>query len=221
MHADHWLDRWKQNRIGFHESVVNPYLPRHLSRFNLAPDDTIFLPLCGKAIDIAWLAQQGFKVIGIELSEIAIEAFFAEQELQYQQFEDDRFIIRRSGNISLIQGDYFELRQQDLPDCKMVYDRASLIAIDAPDRGAYADQMRSIVPEDIGILLITLDYDQSQMSGPPFAVSAKEVSQHYQAYYSIEILEQNDVLDERPRWRDQGLTRLSESVYHLTATLGK
>lgn len=221
MHADHWLDRWKQNRIGFHESAVNPYLPRYLSRFNLAPGDTVFLPLCGKAIDIAWLAQQGFKVIGIELSEIAIEAFFAEQELQYQQFEDDRFILRKSGNISLIQGDYFALRPQDLPDCKMVFDRASLIAIDALDRGAYADHMRSIVPENIDILLITLDYDQSQMSGPPFAVSVEEVNQHYQADYSIEVLEQNNVLDRRPRWRDQGLTCLNESVYHLAAIPGK
>lgn len=220
MHADHWLDRWKQDRIGFHESKVNPYLPRYLSRYNLEPGDTIFLPLCGKAIDIAWLAQQGFKVIGVELSEIAIEAFFAQQELQYQQFETDRFMLRKSGNISLIQGDYFELRKQDLPDCKMVYDRASLIAIDAVNRSAYAAHMRSIVPQDTGILLITLDYDQSQMNGPPFAVSREEVSQHYQAYYSIEVLEQNDVLDEKPRWRDQGLTRLSESVYHLTATPG-
>ena len=221
MHADHWLDRWKQDRIGFHESKVNPYLPSYLSRFNLAPGDTIFLPLCGKAIDIAWLAQRGFKVIGVELSEIAIEAFFAEQELQYQQFETDRFMLRKSGNISLIQGDYFKLRKQDLPDCKMVYDRASLIAIDAVNRGAYAAHMRSIVPQDTGILLITLDYDQAQMNGPPFAVSREEVSQYYQAYYSIELLEQNDVLDEKPRWRDQGLTRLSESVYHLAVTPGK
>ena len=221
MHADHWLDRWKQDRIGFHESKVNAYLPRYLSRFNLVPGDTIFLPLCGKAIDIAWLAQRGFKVIGVELSEIAIEAFFAEQELQYQQFETDRFMLRKSGNISLIQGDYFELRKQDLPDCKMVYDRASLIAIDAVNRGAYAAHMRSIVPQDTGILLITLDYDQAQMNGPPFAVSREEVSQYYQAYYSIELLEQNDVLDEKPRWRDQGLTRLSESVYHLAVAPGK
>lgn len=220
MHTDHWLDRWKQNRIGFHESVVNPYLPCYLPRFDLAQGDTIFLPLCGKAIDIAWLAQQGFKVIGVELSEIAIEAFFAEQKLPYQQCEYDRFILRQSGNISLIQGNYFELRQQDLPDCKMVYDRASLIAIDEADRSAYAAHMRSIVPQDTSILLITLDYDQSQMNGPPFAVSGEEVSQLYQAYYSIEMLEQNDVLDQRPRWREQGLTGLTESVFHLTAIPG-
>jgi thiopurine S-methyltransferase len=140
--------------------------------------------------------------------------------LQYQQFEYDRFILRQSGNISLIQGNYFELRQQDLPDCKMVYDRASLIAIDEVNRSAYAAHMRSIVPQDTSILLVTLDYDQTQMNGPPFAVSGEEVSQLYQAYYSIEMLEQNDVLDQRPRWREQGLTGLTESVFHLTATPG-
>ena len=215
MHPDQWLERWKQNRIGFHESTVNPYLSRYLPEFNLHQGDTIFLPLCGKAQDIAWLANQGFQVVGIELSEIAIEAFFSEHELLYQQFQSDRFILRKSGNISLIQGDYFDLQQEDLSACKLVYDRAALIAIDAANRGRYSNHMRSIVPNATSQLLITLDYDQTQMEGPPFAVSAEEVVQYYTPEYSLEMLEQNDVLDERPRWRDQGLTALTETVYRL------
>ena len=215
MRPDQWLERWKQNRIGFHESTVNPYLSRYLPEFNLHQGDTIFLPLCGKAQDIAWLANQGFQVVGIELSEIAIKAFFSEHELQYQQFQSDRFILRKSGNISLIQGDYFDLQQEDLSACKLVYDRAALIAIDAANRDRYSNHMRSIVPNATSQLLITLDYDQTQMEGPPFAVSAEEVVQYYTPEYSLEMLEQNDVLDERPRWRDQGLTALTETVYRL------
>ena len=221
MHPDQWLDRWKQDRIGFHESRVNPYLPRYLPRFNLKPGDTIFLPLCGKALDIAWLAEQGFQVIGIELSEIAIKSFFVEQGLAYQQFETDQFILRKSGNISLIQGDYFALQQEQLAGCKMVYDRASLIAIDADNRDRYSAHMRSIVPVDAGMLLITLEYEQAQMNGPPFAVLKPEVEQLYAAHYAIEVLEQNDVIDERPRWRDQGLTHLIESVYRLNNTVSQ
>jgi len=219
MHPDQWLDRWKQNKIGFHESRVNPYLPQYLPRFNLKPGDTIFLPLCGKALDIAWLAEQGFQVIGIELSEIAIKSFFAEQDLHYQQFETDQFILRKSGSISLIQGDYFALRQEHLADCKMVYDRASLIAIDADNRDRYCAHMRSIVPVDADMLLVTLEYEQAQMSGPPFAVLKQEVDQYYAAHYSIEVLEQNDVIDEKRRWRDQGLTHLIESAYRLNKTV--
>jgi len=221
MHPDQWLDRWKQNRIGFHESRVNPHLPQYLPRFHLKPGDIIFLPLCGKALDIAWLAEQGFQVIGIELSEIAIESFFDEQGLHYQQFETDRFILRKSGNISLIQGDYFTLQQEHLADCKMVYDRASLIAIDADNRDRYCSHMRSIIPADAGMLLITLEYEQAQMNGPPFAVLKPEIEQLYADHYAIETLEKNDVIDERPRWRDRGLTHLTESVYQLNKTVSQ
>ena len=216
MHADQWLDRWKQNRIGFHESTVNQYLQRYLSDFNLNSGDTIFLPLCGKAHDIAWLAQQRFQVVGIELSEIAIESFFSEHKLQYQQFESQRFVLRKSGNISLIQGDFFDLQQEDLSDCKLVYDRAALIAIDEFNRDRYCAHLLSIIPQYIDQLLITLDYNQTQMSGPPFSVSEGEVHRYYESAYSIDRLETNDVLDERPRWRDQGLTALTESVFKMT-----
>lgn len=215
MHPDQWRDRWKQNRIGFHESSVNPYLCQYLPKFSLNPGETIFLPLCGKAHDIAWLAQRGFKVVGIELSEIAIESFFSEHGLKYQQSESDRFVLRRSGDISLIQGNYFDLQAQDLSDCKMVYDRAALIAIDAANRDRYCAHMLSIIPQTTGQLLITLDYDQAQMEGPPYAVPETEVDQYYESEYSIDRLEQNDVLDERPRWREQGLTALNETVYRL------
>ena len=217
MRPDQWLDRWKQNRIGFHEPSVNSYLCRYLAEFNLNHGDTIFLPLCGKAHDIAWLAQQGYFVLGIELSEIAIESFFCEHELQFQQFESERFTLRKSGYISLIQGDYFDLRREDLSTCNLVYDRAALIAIDESNRSRYCAHMLSIIPQATDQLLITLDYDQAQMSGPPFTVSNDEVQQFYGPAYRIDLLEANDVLDERPRWRDQGLTALTESVFKLTA----
>lgn len=217
MHLDDWLDRWKQKRIGFHESAVNSYLCRYLPEFNLTQGDTIFMPLCGKAHDIAWLAQQGYQIIGIEISEIAIESFFSEHQLQYQQFQSERFVLRKSGNISLIQGDYFDLQQEDLLACNLVYDRASLIAINENNRDRYCSHMLSIIPPATDQLLITLDYDQTQMSGPPFAVSEREVHQYYDSAYRVNTLEVNDVLDERPRWREQGLTALTESVFKLMA----
>jgi len=215
MQQREWLDRWKKNQTGFHESTVNPLLIRYLPEFKLSQGDTIFLPLCGKSHDIAWLANQGFQVIGVELSEIAIESFFSEHDLQYQQFRSDRFILRKSGNISLIQGDYFDMQREDLLACKMVYDRASLIAFDAANRGRYCAHMMSIVPPGIDQLLITLDYNQIQMKGPPFAVYRSELSQYYAPQYRIDMLQQDDVLDEKPRWRAKGLTELSETVYRL------
>jgi thiopurine S-methyltransferase len=211
----HWLDRWKENRIGFHETAVNQHLTTHLPQFNLPAAASMFLPLCGKAQDIVWLAQQGYEVTGIELSQIAIEAFFAENSLEFECFETDRFSIYRSANISLLQGDFFDLRSQDLADCKLVYDRAALIAMELPDRPRYFEHMLSITPALSDMLLITLEYDQTEMLGPPFSVPTDEVFQHYADAFSISLLERNDVIDERPRWRKVGLTALSESVFRL------
>ncbi len=214
MQASDWLNRWQNNNIGFHQNETNAYLKRYLDLFNLKPGDRVFLPFCGKAHDIAWLAKQGFEVIGIELSGIAIEAFFAEFELQYQRFESDRFIMRKSGNIMLLEGDYFDLQPEDLENCRMIFDRAALIAVDEQNRARYCEHMLANTFCDM--LLITLEYDQSVMAGPPFSVSDEEVYRHYQRYCQIDLLEVNDVVDEQPRWRDKGLTSLLEKTYRLT-----
>ena len=211
----HWLDRWRENRIGFHESGVNRYLQSYLADFDLRPGARIFVPLCGKALDIAWLAAQGYEVIGIELSRLAVEAFFEENSLDFERSESDRFAIYRSGNISLLQGDYFDLRGDDLGACSLVYDRAALIAMDLDDRPRYTARMLSILPAGCNMLLITFEYDQAQMAGPPFAVPTDEVYRYYADAFSITPLETSDILDERPRWRAAGLTALTESVFRL------
>ena len=211
----HWLDRWRDNRIGFHEGEVNRYLSKYLPQFSLPAGSCIFLPLCGKARDIAWLAEQGYEVIGIEFSELAVEAFFAEQQLDYERFDTDRFGIYKSGNISLLQGDFYDLRNDDLGACGFVYDRAALIAVDAPERPRYCEHMLSIIPAASNMLLITMEYDQAQMQGPPFSVSRDEIYRYYDGAFSINLLESNDILDERPRWREAGLTALDEYVFRL------
>ncbi len=216
MQPKDWLDRWQMSQIGFHQSEVNCYLRRYLNQFNLNPGDRIFLPLCGKSHDIAWLAEQGYEVIGIELASIAIEAFFNEFELQYQQFESDRFILRKSGNIMLLEGDYFDLQAEDIEGCRLVFDRAALIAIDEANRARYCRHLRDITAPGTDMLLVTLDYDQSVMSGPPFAVSQQEVLQHYQPDYQIDFLEQQDVVDEQPHWREKGLSVLLETACRLS-----
>ncbi len=139
----HWLDRWKENRLGFHEAAVNQYLQAHLPRFDLDPGARIFLPLCGKALDMLWLAEQGYEVIGIELSEIALRDFFDENQLDYERIESDRFVVFRSGRIELLQGDFFDLRRDDLDGCALVYDRAALIACAGNNAVAATATLRS------------------------------------------------------------------------------
>ncbi len=211
----HWLDRWKENRIGFHETTVNQYLINYLPQLALPDDAAVFLPLCGKAQDISWLAQRGYQVIGIELSQLAVEAFFAENSLDYERSDSERFGVYRSGNICLLQGDFFDLNTADLNGCRFVYDRAALIAMESPDRPRYYEHMLSIVPAGSSMLLITLEYDQAEMLGPPFSVPTEEVYQQYADSFTINLFESNSIIDERPRWRKVGLSALTESVFRL------
>ena len=210
-----WLIRWQQNKIGFHDSGVNSHLKQYISDSDLKSGDTIFVPLCGKSTDITWLAEQGFQVVGVELSAIAIESFFSEQGLSYEQLESGPFIARISGNIRLLEGSLFDLQREDLGDCSLVYDRASLIALDEPTRARYVQWMQSIMGDKADILLITLDYDQSEMNGPPFAVSTDEVTRHYGQSFQVDTMLQTEIVDESPRWRAKGLSSLVESVYQL------
>jgi thiopurine S-methyltransferase len=210
-----WLIRWQQDQIGFHDTEINSHLKRYISDSDLKSGDTIFLPLCGKSADITWLAEQGFRVVGVELSAVAIESYFSEQGLSYQQLESGPFIARISGNIRLLEGSFFDLKREDIGDCNLVYDRASLIALDESTRARYAQWMQSIMGDKADILLITLDYDQSEMNGPPFAVSTDEVTRHYGPAFQVDTMLQTEIVDESPRWRAKGLSSLVESVYQL------
>ena len=211
----HWLDRWKENRIGFHESSVNQHLQTWFAQFAPAPGSTIFVPFCGKAQDLCWIAQQGYQVIGIELSKIAIEAFFEENSIAFERAENDRFTTYTAENIYLLQGDFFDLRKHDLGACELVYDRAALIALEHDDRPRYYEHMLSIMPASCNMLLIALEYDQAEMRGPPFSVPTGEVLQRYQDAFTIQLLDARDIVDNTPRWRKVGLTALNESVFSL------
>ncbi len=210
-----WHSFWTRERQGFHEGDVNAYLRRHFADFGLETGDAVFVPLCGKAVDLQWLAGNGYPVVGVELSPIAIESFFAEWEQPYERSEEGPFTVYRSINITLYQGDYMDLRPQHLEGCRLVYDRASLVAIEDFNRPSYVRQMRAIAPQGTPMLLVTLEYDQSRMDGPPFSVPLDEVHELYGDAYRIVELESREQIDERPKWREIGLESLRERALRL------
>lgn len=212
-----WFNFWDRDKPGFHEGRVNAYLEQYLQLYDLKPGDTIFMPLCGKAVDILWLSQQEFKVIGVELSGVAIESFFNESGLDYEKTQAEHFVIYKTPYITLYHGDYMDLRSEQLASCALVYDRASIVAIESFNRSSYFRQMIDIIPQDIPMLLITLDYDQEIMKGPPFSVPVSEITDLYQSNYRIKLLQTNEQINERPRWKELGLESLLESALKLTA----
>ena len=210
-----WHQRWSTNQIGFHLPEVNPYLQRFWSPLELEQGSRVLVPLCGKTLDLLWLAHQGHSVLGVELSEKAITDFFQEHQLEPSVSEEGVFKVFRAGDIELRCGDFFALTAKDVAGCTALYDRAALIALPAPMREQYAAHLQSLLPDCVG-LLITLDYDQAQMSGPPFAVGDDEVQRLLGSNWRLEVLQEQDVLGESWKFLQAGVTRLDERVYRIS-----
>ena len=216
MEADFWHNRWENNLTGFHLDEVNPYLVEYWQGLNLNNAGRVFVPLCGKTLDLLWLSEQGYQVVGVELSALAVEAFFVENEIEVERQTIGDLAIWKSENISLFCGDIFNLTPAILGQIDAVYDRASLIALPPAMRQDYVKKLIELTPS-APKLLITLEYEQAKMEGPPFSVTEKEISELYHGYFEVTQKVAQDVLSDNTKFVDKGLDYMNECVYQLTA----
>jgi len=216
MKKDFWLERWEREEIGFHQHEVNPYLREFWPELRLASGSMVFVPLCGKSQDMSWLQGQGHQVLGVELSAIAVRAFFKENGYIPRHINSGKFEHSVADGIRILCGDFFDLSKDDLPDVAAVYDRASLIALPPEMRERYVRHLASILPPATRILLITVDYPQAEMQGPPFSVSSGEVEALYREHAEVRLLAHLDVLAQNPRFQQRGLSSLWENIFLLT-----
>ncbi len=192
MQKQFWLDVWDNNDIGFDQKAVNPLLENHIKALNLAAGDSVFVPLCGKSVDMVWLLKQGYKVVGVELSQAAIEQFFAALKVKPEVWTDQSFKRYSAQNIEILVGDYFQLTDDLVGPIDAIYDRASLVALPSEMRAEYAKHLVKI-SDSAPQMLITFNYDQSQQDGPPFAISEAEIQQHYATPYHVTLLDSVEV----------------------------
>ncbi|TAN83969.1 MAG: thiopurine S-methyltransferase, partial [Gallionella sp.] len=190
MKKDFWLERWEREETGFHQGEVNPYLRQHWQKLHPAHGSVAFVPLCGKSHDMLWLCGRGHRVLGVELSAIAAQAFFEENGYTPHRSTSRKFERYEADGICILCGDFFDLCRDDLADVGAVYDRAALIALPPEMRERYARHLIHILPPATKILLITLDYPQAEMPGPPFAVSPGEVEALYREHAGVHLLAQ-------------------------------
>lgn len=216
MKKDFWLERWEREEIGFHQSEINSHLRQYWQELHLTSGGEVFVPLCGKSTDMLWLRKQGHSVSGVELSDIAVQAFFVENEYTPHHVAHRKFNACEADGIRILCGDFFDLSTDDVAKVKAVYDRASLVALPPDMRERYVQHLVNILPPTTQILLITFDYPQTEMSGPPFAVSADEVAALYSEHAEVRLLAELDVLAQNPRFQERGLTRLKENIFLLT-----
>ncbi len=192
MEAQYWHQRWERGDIGFHESQANPALVQHLGRLDLARGSRIFLPLCGKALDIGWLLAQGYQVAGVELSSLAIDELFVSLGMT-PAVTPAGALTRYSGiNIDIWVGDIFALSSSELGTVNAIYDRAALVALPEDMRNRYAAHLISLT-QAAPQLLITYEYDQQLYEGPPFSVQEEELQRHYDGTYQLELLAQMQI----------------------------
>jgi thiopurine S-methyltransferase len=215
MDAEFWRLRWQDSNIGFHQTAPTPLLRKHWPAVDAAHGCRVFVPLAGKSLDMVWLAAQGHRVLGVELSQLAVEQFFAEQELDPHVSASGYGTHYRAGAIELICGDAFALDETALADCAAVFDRAALIALPPELRLRYVDELYARLPAGCRGLLITLEYPEHEKPGPPFSVSETEVRGRYGADWNIDLLERRDILGTQPNFIDEGVTALETCVYRL------
>lgn len=214
MQADFWHQRWASDQIGFHQHQANPYLLRFWPALELAAQSRVLVPLCGKSLDLRWLVEQGYRVLGIELSQKAIGEFFKEQQMTPSVSQRGAFKVHACEGIELWCGDIFALRAEDVADCSALYDRAALIALPPVMRERYVAHLDSVLPARCQGLLITLDYDQSKIDGPPFAVADEEVQRLLGPIWGLETLQVADV-ERSAKQLQSGVERMEERVYRL------
>ncbi|MBV6285876.1 thiopurine S-methyltransferase [Pseudomonas aegrilactucae] len=215
MQPDFWHKRWEQNLIGFHQQHVNPYLQQYWPVLGLAAGTRVLVPLCGKSRDLAWLAGQGYRVLGVELSERAVEDFFSEHGQVPQVSQRGAFKVYRSEGVELWCGDFFELTPADTADCVGFYDRAASIALPSAMRERYVVHLQGLLASSCAGLLITLDYDQDVIPGPPFAVLDVEVQRLWGESWRVHMEAADDVLAQSPKFLQAGAARLLERVYRV------
>ena len=193
MNPDFWREKWKNNETAFHQAEVNSYLAGLFHHLNAPRGSHVFVPLCGKSLDMVWLLSQGYHVVGVELSKLAIDQFFSEQKVEYTLTVLENVELYRAANIAIFVGDLFHLSADLLGPVEAIYDRAALVALPQEMRSQYSSYIMQIT-RNAPQLLITFEYDQQLLEGPPFSVVEEEVFRLYGETYKVERMDCNELI---------------------------
>ena len=210
-----WHDKWSRKEIGFHLSEAHPWLVRYLDDHPISKEDVVFVPLCGKTLDIGLFLAQGIEVIANELSETAVIELFEGLALNptVSPWNGDGKIYQ-ADNLTVYVGDFFQLTEKELAGTALVYDRAAIVALPLEMRKDYSNKMKQICGQAKQVLM-TLEYDQEVMAGPPFSVTKQEVKEHYADQYALTEVIRRDIIEQEPRFKQKGLPEFIQALYEL------
>ena len=215
MDADFWLKRWEEGATGFHLDRVTPLLEKYWQALALPSAAKVLVPLCGKSLDMVWLAAQGHQVLGVELAPMAVKQFFSEQGLRPDEHVSNFGRHYAAGNIEIICGNIFDLDAAALASCSGVYDRGALVALPEDMRARYVYHVYGSLQRGFRGLLLTLEYDQVAMDGPPFSVPAAEINAVFASIAKPTKLAEMNIVDKEPKFREKGLKSLLSTSWGL------
>lgn len=214
MDADFWLNAWDKGSIGFHRSDYHPELLKYFKHIKPKGDDKILVPLCGKSKDMLFLHDQGLKITGVEFSNKACEEFFSENELEFLRTDKNNFDVFEGKAHTLYCGDYFSFDPGHKYDA--AYDRAAIVALDPKSRTKYAKQYAHLLNKNGKLLLLSFEYDQSKVQGPPFSVEEYFIRELFENEFEVEVLESKAVEIGSPRFIEAGVIEAVQKSYLLT-----
>lgn len=211
-----WLKFWCDERTDFHQSEINPLLSKFWPRLELPHGSRVFVPLCGKSLDMIWLARQGHEVIGVELSPVAVEDFFRENGLKPAVRQMGKFSSWSDGRLNILCGDYFALTKADIGNIDTVYDRSALTALPVSIRSLYVSHLRRLVPDTAGIFLLTIE-DAAEDATMKQAIGVdEEIGALYSAGFDIDLAYVESVFEHDADLPDQPSRRAEYKVYRLS-----
>ena len=218
MDTTYWLERWETGNTRFDEPEPHRYLTRFFEQVAPQKINPVFVPLCGKSVDMTWLLQQQQQVIGVEISPIPLQTFIQQNQLQPSLTHTTYGTVYQTNHCTLYESNLFDLPTDVLQPINLVYDRGALVALPWPDlRKQYIQWYQEKLPIGTRVLLISFETDAnlSTSIGPPFPINSNELTQQFGIHFSIELLAREYLEDLQPHWRDRGLKQLYECAYCL------
>lgn len=222
METSFWHQCWEKDQIGFHQDDFNPLMMKLWPRFQAWQEgqgrsseqpSVIFVPLCGKSADMLYIASQQ-KVIGAELSDIACRDFYLDNHIPYQLTNTAIFGHYQSERIDLYQGDFFALTPQHVNTCQHIFDRAALVALPKALRAQYVAHLRGLFPAKTELFLLSLEYPEGEIKGPPFNVTENEVNSLFKGCKITKVLTE-PLSDQQFARRKLKVSSLVEVVYFI------
>jgi len=216
MEISYWKSRWRKNNTGWHMDQVYPPLPEIWTRTSVTSNACVLVPLCGKSLDLHWLAERVDRVVGVEASQKALQNLMQSHPEPFSEDSSHGFRRYRSQNIELWEGDFLQLPASEIPKPDIIYDKAAMVALPQDMRSRYAQKLLDCCKNDTRVLLQTFEYNQDEMNGPPFSVDEDELRKHFGHQFSLKLMHEQSKLDALSKFQRRGLSSyLNEKIYLL------